>query len=162
MRVRTFLCQYRLSDQEHGYDSLDILVRCSSKSACYLCNLFFQLHSGFHVPRTHGRLYDKWILPYWLDVPIKRHRELGIISTNLKATLDTKQHYERSGAKPNFQGPDEMTEYRKNLTRRALDRITHGRRSRLTVPRSATTAEGKRVGGSSLISLRLGGGGGVR
>ncbi|MCJ1386335.1 hypothetical protein MMC17_009461 [Xylographa soralifera] len=32
---------------------------CSSKNACYLCNLFFFLHGGFHVPRTHGRLYDK-------------------------------------------------------------------------------------------------------
>ena len=65
-------------------------IICSSKSACYLCNLFFQLHGGFHVPRTHGKLYDKWILPYWLDVPMKRHQELGIVSTKLKATLDTK------------------------------------------------------------------------
>lgn len=30
---------------------------CSSKSACYLCNLFFSHHGGFYVPRTHGRLY---------------------------------------------------------------------------------------------------------
>ena len=30
---------------------------CSSKSACYLRNLFFSLHGGFYVPRTHGRLY---------------------------------------------------------------------------------------------------------
>lgn len=65
-------------------------IICSSKSACYLCNLFFQLHGGFHVPRTHGRRYDKWILPYWLDVPMKRQQELGIVSTKLKATLDTK------------------------------------------------------------------------
>jgi hypothetical protein len=65
-------------------------IICSSKSACYLCNLFFQLHSGFHVPRTHGRLYNKWILPYWLDVPMKRQQELGIVSTKLKAILDTK------------------------------------------------------------------------
>jgi hypothetical protein len=32
---------------------------CSSKSACYLCNLFFSLHGGFYVPRTHGRLYAR-------------------------------------------------------------------------------------------------------
>ncbi|KAL8671387.1 MAG: hypothetical protein Q9168_004119 [Polycauliona sp. 1 TL-2023] len=35
----------------------------SSKSACYLCNLFVQKHGKFQVPRTHGRLYDRWILP---------------------------------------------------------------------------------------------------
>ena len=35
----------------------------SSKSACYLCDLFIQLHGGFSNPRTHGKLYDRWILP---------------------------------------------------------------------------------------------------
>ena len=35
----------------------------SSKSACYLCDLFIQTHGEFRVPRTHGRLYDRWILP---------------------------------------------------------------------------------------------------
>ena len=29
---------------------------CSSKSACYLCDLFFRLHGQYYVPRTHGRL----------------------------------------------------------------------------------------------------------
>ncbi|KAL8849086.1 MAG: hypothetical protein Q9221_005930 [Calogaya cf. arnoldii] len=35
----------------------------SSKSACYLCNLFIQNHRQFQVPRSHGRLYDRWIIP---------------------------------------------------------------------------------------------------
>lgn len=35
----------------------------SSKSACYLCDLFIQLHGEFSNPRTHGKLYDRWILP---------------------------------------------------------------------------------------------------
>jgi hypothetical protein len=65
-------------------------VICSSKSACYLCNLFFQLHDGFHVPRTHGRLYEKWILPYWLDIPVERHQNLANITTRFIATLDDK------------------------------------------------------------------------
>ena len=47
---------------------------CSSKSACYLCNLFFFLHSGFHVPRTHSRLYEKRTLPDWLDILVERHQ----------------------------------------------------------------------------------------
>jgi len=37
----------------------------SSKSACYLCRLFFDLHGGSLTPISHGRLYDKWLLPDW-------------------------------------------------------------------------------------------------
>jgi hypothetical protein len=65
-------------------------IICSSKSACYLCNLFFRFHGGFHVPRTHGRIYEKWILPDWLDVPVERWPGLSIILTRLKATLENK------------------------------------------------------------------------
>ena len=36
---------------------------CASKSACYLCNLFLKTHGKFIVPRTHGRIYDRWTLP---------------------------------------------------------------------------------------------------
>lgn len=38
-------------------------VISSYKKACYLCSLFFKLHGKFIVPSTHGRLYEKWILP---------------------------------------------------------------------------------------------------
>ncbi|KAK4132321.1 hypothetical protein BT67DRAFT_425741, partial [Trichocladium antarcticum] len=37
-------------------------VICSSKDACYLCNLFIQLHGTFHIPKTHGNLYPRWQL----------------------------------------------------------------------------------------------------
>lgn len=37
----------------------------SSKSACFLCNLFVSLHGTFCLPRTHGVLYDQWTLPHW-------------------------------------------------------------------------------------------------
>ena len=63
---------------------------CSSKSACYLCNLFFHLHNGFSIPHTHGKLYEKWLLPDWLDLPVQRQRELGVILTGLKGTVDQK------------------------------------------------------------------------
>jgi hypothetical protein len=63
---------------------------CSSKSACYLCNLFFHLHNGFSIPRTHGKLYEKWLLPDWLDLPVQRQQELGVILTGLKGTVDKK------------------------------------------------------------------------
>jgi hypothetical protein len=38
-------------------------VICASKSACYLCNLFLETHGKFIVPRTHGKIYDRWTLP---------------------------------------------------------------------------------------------------
>lgn len=40
-------------------------IICSSKSACYLCHLFFDLHGRFQLSRTHGRIYEKWLLPSW-------------------------------------------------------------------------------------------------
>ena len=38
-------------------------VICSSKDACYLCDLFFKAHGRYHIPKTHGRLYEMWGLP---------------------------------------------------------------------------------------------------
>jgi hypothetical protein len=38
-------------------------VICSTKKACYFCNLFFALHGRFTMLATHGRLYEKWTLP---------------------------------------------------------------------------------------------------
>lgn len=55
-------------------------VICSSKSACYLCNLFFKLHGQFYIPRTHGRLYYKWTLPDWqLLLPEMRRRDFNVL-----------------------------------------------------------------------------------
>ncbi|KAI9736749.1 MAG: hypothetical protein M1834_000953 [Cirrosporium novae-zelandiae] len=42
-------------------------VICSSKMACFLCNLFFRLHGKFIIPSSHGRLYEKWALPKDLE-----------------------------------------------------------------------------------------------
>ncbi len=36
---------------------------CSTKSACYLCNLFIKVHGRFYTPRTHGTLYPQWTIP---------------------------------------------------------------------------------------------------
>ena len=38
-------------------------VICSTKKACFLCDLLFKLHGRFHIPSTHGKLYEKWTLP---------------------------------------------------------------------------------------------------
>jgi hypothetical protein len=38
-------------------------VICSSKSACYLCDVYIRVHGKMHTPRCHGRLYPGWRLP---------------------------------------------------------------------------------------------------
>ncbi|KAK8171300.1 hypothetical protein BKA80DRAFT_260031 [Phyllosticta citrichinensis] len=46
-------------------------VVCSSKYACYLCDLFIKTHKGLHTPGSHGRCYSNWRLPMpeELDLP---------------------------------------------------------------------------------------------
>jgi hypothetical protein len=44
-------------------------VICSTKKACYLCNLFFQLDGTFFIPNSHGRLYEKWVIPELTVLP---------------------------------------------------------------------------------------------
>ena len=45
-------------------------VICSSKAACFLCNLFIQSYGTFHVPSTHGRIYDGWFPPQSHTLPV--------------------------------------------------------------------------------------------
>lgn len=42
-------------------------IICSSKQACFLCDLFIKIHGKFTVPSTHGRLYEKWALPHGFE-----------------------------------------------------------------------------------------------
>jgi OTT_1508-like deaminase len=65
-------------------------IIASNKSACYLCNLYFRLHCGFIVPRSHGRLYNTWTLPDLSDIDIERRRELETISFQFKKALNEK------------------------------------------------------------------------
>lgn len=39
-------------------------VVSSSKDACFLCNTFIQLYGRMHTPKSHGRLYPGWRLPF--------------------------------------------------------------------------------------------------
>lgn len=71
-------------------DQLQSRFICSSKSACYMCNLFFFLHSSFHVSWTHRKLYDKWILSDWLNILIECYREFSHIFMLLKGIIDDK------------------------------------------------------------------------
>lgn len=62
----------------------------SSKSACYLCDLFIQQHGQFQVPRTHGRLYDRWIVPERSINDPSANRYLRSVVDRLNATLEAK------------------------------------------------------------------------
>jgi hypothetical protein len=74
---------------------------CSSKKACYLCNLFLHIHGGFLSPRTHGKLYDTWILPDWIEIPADRYPNFAMITEDFKATLERKiEQALRSNPKP--------------------------------------------------------------
>jgi hypothetical protein len=57
-------------------------VICSSKDACYLCNLFIKLHGTFHIPKTHGNLYPGWRL---LPIPA-----LNRVQTQLNKALEAR------------------------------------------------------------------------
>ena len=65
-------------------------VICAHKSACYLCDLFLRVHGHFQVPRTFGKLNERWILPDWLDIiPPERFPILKTVIERFDSILDT-------------------------------------------------------------------------
>ncbi|KAH7395524.1 hypothetical protein BKA64DRAFT_61062 [Cadophora sp. MPI-SDFR-AT-0126] len=67
-------------------------IICSSKKACFLCNLFIELHGKYIVPSTHGKLYEKWTLPASLttltgDQNIAMQSAVRSFDTNLNERL---------------------------------------------------------------------------
>ncbi|KAF6227104.1 hypothetical protein HO133_008545 [Letharia lupina] len=65
-------------------------VICSSKSACFLCDLFVKIHAKFYVARTHGVLYDRWILPDQGTIHLfgKGVKDMTRVVERFKATLE--------------------------------------------------------------------------
>jgi hypothetical protein len=53
-----FYCELKASE-------LPPRVICSSKDACFLCNALIFTHGNMHTPRSHGRLYPGWRLPFF-------------------------------------------------------------------------------------------------
>ena len=53
------LCYY----EQHPHIKFPPRVLKSSKHACFLCDLFIKTHGKFHIPKTHGKLYELWMLP---------------------------------------------------------------------------------------------------
>jgi hypothetical protein len=70
-------------------------VICSSKKACFLCNLFIRLHGKFIIPSTHGRLYEKWTFPESIEsLPIDRAEKLGEVINRLSDFIKTELRIE--------------------------------------------------------------------
>ena len=77
-------------------------IICSNKKACYLCDLFFKMHGKYLNPSTHGRLYEKWVLPYALqELPRQRKQRMQSTLQRLVQELERKiSHQIRSTQKP--------------------------------------------------------------
>lgn len=61
---------------------------CASKSACYLCSLFLEIHGLYIVPSSHGRIYDRWTLPSHNTLAPKTRQNMLPIITRLNEHLE--------------------------------------------------------------------------
>lgn len=53
-------------------------IICSSKHACFLCNLFINSHGRFHIPGSHGRIYPRWRIPRFQELDLSDDGELRL------------------------------------------------------------------------------------
>jgi hypothetical protein len=83
-------------------------VLSSSKSACYLCNLFINIHGDFFTPRTHGRLYDRWILPDWPEgIEPDRCEKLTATINKFNTALEKRIRLTLDARRASFSYPNE-------------------------------------------------------
>ena len=79
----------------------------SSKSACYLCDLFIKVHGKFCVPRTHGKLYGKWTLPEWLGHQSSARQRIQDTVERFNVQLEFNILETMRERKPHFHYPNE-------------------------------------------------------
>lgn len=97
------VCHYEL----HPVRNMPRVI-CSTKDACYLCNLFIQLHGKFHIPKTHGNLYRGWRL---LPIPALEQAQARL---NKALEAQIREEIQKVMADPNttpkiFKNPNEST-----------------------------------------------------
>ncbi|KAL2782646.1 hypothetical protein BJX66DRAFT_350705 [Aspergillus keveii] len=70
-------------------------VICSSKDACFLCNLCLQLYQKIYTPKSHGRLYPGWRIPCIPQLPELEQRFSQTLGDHFRETcvalLSTRQ-----------------------------------------------------------------------
>ena len=81
----------------------------SSKKACYLCNTFFSCHGRFFIPASHGRIYEKWVLPAALStLPIPHSIYMKTVMRKFTDTISKAVDLAlQSSAKKVYQHPNE-------------------------------------------------------
>ncbi|KAF2739127.1 hypothetical protein EJ04DRAFT_609231 [Polyplosphaeria fusca] len=82
----------------------------SSKSACFLCDLFIkQLHGRWYTPKTHGVVYDRWMLPDLASLGIQpdRLRDLEMRIDKFNAAVEDLLLDEMAKGKRRKKGPRE-------------------------------------------------------
>lgn len=86
-------------------DLLPPRVVCSSKKACFLCNLLVGMQSQVQTPWCHGKLYPGWRLPVssGLDIPLRFNRLLEDRITESILLLFQRR------SKTTYPGPSEST-----------------------------------------------------
>lgn len=94
---------------ERNPDIMPPRIICSSKSACYLCNLFIRLHSRFQMPKTHGRIYDKWTLPGWVFDKAHAGEHISSVIDQFNRSIEAKIVQVVTNAETPFLHPNEST-----------------------------------------------------
>ncbi|KAH9873149.1 hypothetical protein J1614_005547 [Plenodomus biglobosus] len=62
-------------------------VICSSKDACFLCNVFMSTHGKMYTPRSHGRIYPGWRLPTYSTSSVIETRFTKALETQVRTSL---------------------------------------------------------------------------
>ncbi|KAL4941953.1 hypothetical protein BDV06DRAFT_235741 [Aspergillus oleicola] len=76
-------------------------VICSSKDACFLCNLFIKAYGKIYTPRSHGVLYPAWRLPRLPQLQEIERRFCGLLKGNFEESLRTLLSTKRKTLHPN-------------------------------------------------------------
>lgn len=62
-------------------------ILAASKDACYLCHSLIRVQGRYEVPRTHGRLYQRWCLPIiYQEGPLQRSLN-SLLEAHISASL---------------------------------------------------------------------------
>jgi hypothetical protein len=80
-------------------------VVCSSKKACFLCNLLVNMHGKMRTPWSHGKLYPGWRLPkgVGVDLQLQFNKLIEERIRDSVATLLSRRQ------KTSYPGPSEST-----------------------------------------------------
>ena len=82
-------------------------VICSSKKACFLCNLFFKVHGRFIVPSTHGRVYEKWALPSGVKGTGNADNDISTTMWTFVSAVELALHREVESTRRPYPDPNE-------------------------------------------------------